>query len=419
MAFFNGHKLEQNENGYIVTLYVDEHMTEFADELLRGSKGELDSLGDNIQRYISEKLPDLKIAAIRLMVGTLLVATIPFGTSEIQTVEAATTDTVQQAYTTYKVVSGDSLWTISRKFNVTVDAIKSLNGMTGDTIYPDQTLKIPSSAAPQTSTVSNYTVAAGDSLWIISRKFNTTVDGLKLLNGLTADTILVGQVLKVPGTIAAPAPVPSPTPTPTPAPTQPYVTYTSHTVVSGENGWTISLKYGIPMTELLKVNNLTQSSVLKIGQVLKIPVHIVPVMQTPGAKYGENLDWWTGAQYVFPIGKVAKVTDFKTGKTFMIKRTIGANHADCEPLTAADAAVVKSIWGGSYSWTPRAVIVEVDGRRLAASMSSMPHDVQYITDNGFNGHFDLHFRNSTRHKDGLVDPAHQAQIKIAAGVTGI
>lgn len=46
----------------------------------------------------------------------------------------------------------------------------------------------------------------------------------------------------------------------------------------------------------------------------------------------------------------------------------------------------------------------------------MPHDVSYIKDNNFNGHFDLHFKNSTRHKDGLVSPAHQEQIKIAAGI---
>ena len=42
-------------------------------------------------------------------------------------------------------------------------------------------------------------------------------------------------------------------------------------------------------------------------------------------------------------------------------------------------------------------------------MSSMPHDVEYIKDNNFNGHFDLHFRNSTRHKDGMISQTHQAQ----------
>src|SRR5690606_32806376 len=101
---------------------------------------------------------------------------------------------------------------------------------------------------------------------------------------------------------------------------------------------------------------------------------------------------------------------------FRIKRTIGANHADCEPLTAQDAAVLKQVWGGAYSWKERAGIIEVGGRRLAASRSSMPHGIEYIADNNFNCHFDVHFRNSTRHADGLVTAAHQEQVRRAAGV---
>jgi len=99
-----------------------------------------------------------------------------------------------------------------------------------------------------------------------------------------------------------------------------------------------------------------------------------------------------------------------------VKRTIGANHADCEPLTANDAAIMKEVWGGSYSWKERAVIVEVDGRKIAASMASMPHDIQYITNNNFDGHFDIHFRNSTRHSDGKISESHQKQVRIAAGI---
>jgi hypothetical protein len=49
-------------------------------------------------------------------------------------------------------------------------------------------------------------------------------------------------------------------------------------------------------------------------------------------------------------------------------------------------------------------------------MSFMPHDVQYITNNGITGHFDVYFGNSTRHKDGKTDASHQLQIERAAGV---
>ena len=154
---------------------------------------------------------------------------------------------------------------------------------------------------------------------------------------------------------------------------------------------------------------------LRIGQTLRIPVHHIPVRPAPGEEFGEFLDWWTEAQYVFPINRIATVTDFSTRRSFRVKRTIGANHADCEPLTAEDTAIAKSIWGG-WSWNTRAVIVEVDGRRIAASMTFFPHGVQYVANNDFDGHFDIHFLNSTRHADGRIDPNHQASVRIAAGM---
>ena len=194
------------------------------------------------------------------------------------------------------------------------------------------------------------------------------------------------------------------------------VTYQWHEVQAGESAWSISVRYGIPMHELLRSNELPNEAKFQRGQKLRVPIHHIPIKPTKSEKHGEYLDWWTEAQYVFPIGKVATVTDIATGKSFQIKRTIGANHADCEPLTAKDAATMKDIWGGGYSWAERAILIHVDGRKLAASMASEPHGIEYITDNNFSGHFDIHFPGSTRHKDGLVNAKHQAQIKVAAGL---
>lgn len=188
-----------------------------------------------------------------------------------------------------------------------------------------------------------------------------------------------------------------------------------HKVVSGDTIWEISVKYGIPQTELLKVNSLKLDSSLNIGQQVKVPQYQIAIQETVSSRHGEHLDWWTEAQYVMPIGKTFKVTDFATGKSFMVKRTIGANHADCETVTTKDSAIAKGIWKG-FSWKERPVIIEVDDRKIAASMSFMPHDIEFIKDNGINGHFDIHFKNSTRHKDNKVDHDHQKQVNIAAGV---
>ena len=48
-------------------------------------------------------------------------------------------------------------------------------------------------------------------------------------------------------------------------------------------------------------------------------------------------------------------------------------------------------------WSPRAVVVYINGMNLAASLSGMPHDVDTIGANGVNGHFDVYMKNSTAH----------------------
>lgn len=195
----------------------------------------------------------------------------------------------------------------------------------------------------------------------------------------------------------------------------PSVTYTTYTVTQSDTFWVISQKVGIPMPELLKANKMNENTPLYVGMTLSVPQHNIPKKSTPGSQYGELLDWWTEAQYVWPIGTNARVTDLATGKTFNVRRSYGAFHADVEPLTLADSTTMKEIWGG-WSWTTRPVVVEVKGRKIAASASAMPHDIQNITDNGFEGHFDIHFLNSTRHKDNLVQADHQENVRKAAGM---
>jgi len=148
------------------------------------------------------------------------------------------------------------------------------------------------------------------------------------------------------------------------------------------------------------------------------------------------LDWFSKVQYIFPRGKNAKVTDIKTGKSFMIKRTFGTNHADVETLTKEDTKIMKEIWGG-FSWERRAVVVEVDGTLLAGSMTAMPHagvdskpavqvvdgrsggygrgqNLDSVKNNGIDGHVDIHFLNSRTHGTNTMQKIHQDKVKEAA-----
>lgn len=95
----------------------------------------------------------------------------------------------------YTVVSGDTLWSIANRYGTTVGEIKALNGLTSDLLLIGQVLKIPSGQGTNIS----YTVVAGDTLWSIARRYGTTVDAIKRLNGLTGDEIRVGQTLLIPG----------------------------------------------------------------------------------------------------------------------------------------------------------------------------------------------------------------------------
>lgn len=95
----------------------------------------------------------------------------------------------------YVVRSGDTLWLISRKYGTTVDAIKSLNGLASDLLNIGQVLRIP---AAQTLPYMEYTVRSGDTLWLLAGRYGTTVDAIKSLNGLTGNGLSIGQVLRIP-----------------------------------------------------------------------------------------------------------------------------------------------------------------------------------------------------------------------------
>ncbi len=96
--------------------------------------------------------------------------------------------------TEYVVKAGDTLWAIARRYGTTVDILKSLNGLSGDLLQIGQVLRVPDTQMPYIE----YTVKAGDTLFAIARKYGTTVDEIKRLNGLSGSLIDIGQKLRIP-----------------------------------------------------------------------------------------------------------------------------------------------------------------------------------------------------------------------------
>ena len=104
----------------------------------------------------------------------------------------------KQSSNDYVVSAGDTLWAIARKFNVSVDDIKSLNNLSSNNLSTGMILKIPPYSNKQNEETNVYVVKSGDSLWSIARMFNNTVDEIKSLNGLKSNVLSIGQRLVVP-----------------------------------------------------------------------------------------------------------------------------------------------------------------------------------------------------------------------------
>ncbi len=128
---------------------------------------------------------------------------------------------------------------------------------------------VVSAVAAQTA---SYTVAKGDTLYSISRKYGVSVSELTQANGLSNDSVIkVGQTLVIPSAQNAVSVQPPQTISAPPVTRS----YDSYTVQKGDTLYRIAKVNGITVDELKSLNNLSSASVLKVGQVLKIPATIV------------------------------------------------------------------------------------------------------------------------------------------------
>ena len=174
-----------------------------------------------------------------------------------------TTDIVEGYYT---VKRGDTLYSIANQFNTTVQTIKNLNNLTSNNLQIGQVLLVTEKVYPDVST---YIVEKGDTLYSIATKFSTTVQAIKTLNNLTTNTLLPGQHIYIPTSSEMPT-----EPTTPEVPTQPFepdIPYLTYTVQRGDSLWKISRKYEVPVNDIISFNNLSSVN-LQIGDELKIPL---------------------------------------------------------------------------------------------------------------------------------------------------
>lgn len=150
----------------------------------------------------------------------------------------------------YTVKKGDTLYSIATKNGLTVQELKELNNLTSNNLTIGQSLLIKKNPKENTN-VTTYTVKAGDTLYSIARKYDTTVNKLTTLNNLSSSNLSIGQIIKIPTSTQN-------------ANEQSYI------VKSGDNLYSIANKFNTTVSKIMNRNNL-KSTLLQIGQELIIP----------------------------------------------------------------------------------------------------------------------------------------------------
>lgn len=179
----------------------------------------------------------------------------------------------------YTVKAGDTLYGISRKFGMSLSQLVSVNGISASSlIVPGQTLRVAGGAT--TSTVvktnatssrtsgGNYLVQPGDTLYSIARRSGMSLNSLLTLNGLSQSSVIYpGQSLTISQSDSRVATKSSYTAKPLASGVSTSGTYT---VQAGDTLYGIARRSGMSLNTLLSLNGLSQSSVIRPGQTLKL-----------------------------------------------------------------------------------------------------------------------------------------------------
>ncbi|MCR6108363.1 LysM peptidoglycan-binding domain-containing protein [Salipaludibacillus agaradhaerens] len=240
------------------------------------------------------------------------------------------------------IKKGDTLYSIARRYGLTVEDLQLANSLKSDRINEGQKLIVPGkSSSGSTTWVTEYKISRGDTLFSLAKKYGTTVNKLKKNNGLSSDNIYVGQTILVPGSEKTEREDSVPEKPETPKET------TVHIVQSGDTLFSLAKTYGMTVDEIKQLNYLASHNIY-VGQKLTMTgTHEVesPSEQVTKAIYtiapGETL--WSVAQRLNLTVDEIKASNSMKNDYVIIGQEIVIESSDLVKATAiVTGAVDKS-----------------------------------------------------------------------------
>jgi LysM repeat protein len=362
---------------------------------------------------------------------------------------------------TYKIQKGDTLYSIAKKFGISVEDLKRINQLKNHQLKPGQTIKIvatqpiseaktaPSSknliqtSLPESPSV--YVVKKGDTLFSIAKKFGVSVEELKRINQLSDHSLKVGQslIVKIPSNkpiefleqktvessqqevsqkvdsqppqIISPE-VDSPrvistevvSATPKKVGQKEKIQWITYKVKKGDTLFSIAKKFGVSVEELKRINHLSHTK-LRVGKVIKVKEKRVlvqekvnlPKIEAPSGtgfiwhkvKEGETL-YNISLRYGIPIEDIKKLNNLEDNVIF-VGQALKIPTYDDEPFVLENPAVAFQEKTKSHSFSDfflnRSFLDQEDEKRLQdkfIEIAKQYEDYRYKLGGNGNGYMD-------------------------------